>query len=210
VNQFLWSGLINSKHRFRNNWHCIRRCSWYAHKVQMFTQHFSCRSEKKNHSYLFRMLEVNSFLFETSVCCNKVHFWTTAHAYESMLCLIPVFLFPPVYYVVHLGAWSLFTLYSAIKGTVDIYSFIHSEGMFYLLAKRNILLPSPFVFYVLRLTCWEFTRDNRRSSAYDHQARRTSQMDVSVLWCCNSEFMATNASPGMMNIRAHCRITSQR
>jgi len=82
-----------------------------------------------------------------------------------------------------------------------------------------MLCAVPLVFYVLRLTAANLHGFNWRSSAYDHQARRTPQVvhaDDSVLWCCNSEFMVTIASPGMMNIGAkvhvltHYWMTTQR
>ena len=191
VNQFLWSSLIKSKHGFRNNWHHIKRCSWHAHYVQMFTQHVSSRSHKISPVIYFGCWSVLILSYLRRQCSSiKVNFLIIAHAYESMLCLVPAFLFSPVYNVVYLGVWPVFTFYSAIKAAVDIYiyifiylfiylfihSFIHSFiRNVRLVAKRNhILRAVPFVFYVLRLTRCEFTRV-RRSSAYNHQVRRTPQ-----------------------------------
>ena len=155
-----------------------------------------------------------------------------------MLCLIPVFFFSPVYYVVYLGAWSLFTLYSAIKGAVDIYVYIYIYIYIYIYTVYIYIFIYLFIHSFIHKECPTGWRNgttscvlsllyftfcvlpagnlhgfDQCSSAYDHQERRTPQVvhvDDSVLLCWNSEFMTTNASPGMMNIRAHCRITIQR
>ena len=89
-------------------------------------------------------------------------------------------------------------------------SFIHKECP---TGWRNGYNIQPLLYFTFCvLPAGNFHGFYRRSSANDHLARRKPQIanaDDSVLWCCNSEFMATNASPGMMNISAHCRIASQ-
>jgi hypothetical protein len=112
--------LIKSKHNFRNNWHYLRKNSWYSHYVQLFTQHFCGQSDKIS---LWFIWDVQVFWFFSWLRrkCAKSKFivWITAHACKSMC-------FVASYYVAYLGVWTVFTSSSVIKGAVYIYLFIYS------------------------------------------------------------------------------------
>ena len=145
---------------------------------------------------------------------------------ESMLYLVPVFFVFATLLRNILRCLIRVYILLCYKGVVDIYLYlfihpsIHSLEISDWSPNRNhsyALWRLYFAFYVL--TFANLHGFDRRSFTYDHQVRSTSQIvrvDDSVLWCCHSEFMATNASPGMMNIGAqvhvltHDTITSQR